>query len=101
MHNGSLSWSARPTRPAYTGWASHDGSSSVLADSPSQSRHQAGPAFPHLAMVCAIVARCATLAHAHGTPMASTAGTVAELADRPRPGVDLELEAANATRPEA
>src|SRR5215470_8240686 len=100
MRTGSLSWSAQPTRPAYTGWASHDGSSSVLADSPSQSRHHAGPAFPHLAMVCAVVARCARLAHAHRTPVTSTAVTVAELAAQLRAGIDIELEAAVALRHE-
>src|SRR5260370_39823389 len=80
MPGGSLSGAVRPTRPVYTGWASHDDSPCVLADSPSQSRHQAGPAFARLA-----AARAA---------MTSTAVTMAEGAAQLRAGVAAEIEVA-------
>src|SRR5260370_5373751 len=86
MPGGSLSGAVRPTRPVYTGWASHDDSPCVLADSPSQSRHQAGPAFARLA-----AARAA---------MTSTAVTMAELAAQLRAGVADEIDVAVALRHE-
>jgi len=72
-------------RPVYTGWASHDDRSRALADSPSQSRHRAGPAIVRLAS---------------GAALTSAAVTIAELADQLRAGVAAELEAAVSLRHE-
>src|SRR5262249_50747810 len=67
-------------RPAYTGWASHDDKSRALADSPSQSRHRAGPAIVRLADA--------------GAAMTRTAVTIAELAAQLRAGGAAEVAAA-------
>src|SRR5215813_8085296 len=73
-------------RPAYTGWASHDDKSRALADSPSQSRHRAGPAIVRFADA--------------GAAMTRTAVAIAELAAQLRAGVAAEIEAAVALRHE-